>query len=190
MRTTQLRSAMSAPGKARTAARRPTWLVSVSFPPLRRLRSRRFGPRMGTGRSLPGNCRFPSRERLVPQLGRVCSPSGKKPAPTPGTDCSQHGRSSLVGNMPDERNAHPVQACRPIGPSSHVWYPLERSFDPKGLRPRRQPTTMPVPRETKQEQVSSELKIVRACPEMGQVSGRAARLRPLPGLWAKSLRHC
>jgi hypothetical protein len=166
-------------------ARRPQWLVSGYVPPLLRLRSRRFGPRMGTERSRLGNRRFPCREPLAPQLGRACSLSGKKPVPTPGTDCSQGGRSSLVGNMPDGRNARPVGARHPIGPSSHGRYPLERSFDPKGLRPRCQPSTMPVPRETKQEQISSELKVVQACPEEGQVSGRAAPLRPLPGSGAK-----
>ena len=163
---------------------------SGSLPPLRRLRSHRVGPGMGTERSRVGNHRFPHRERLVPQPGRACSLPGKKPVPTSGTDCSQGGRSSPVGNMPDDRDARPAGAHRPICPPSQSQYPLERSFDPKGLRPRCQPSTMPVPRETKQEQISSRIKVVRAGPEEGQVSRRAAALRPLPGSGAKPPAAC
>jgi hypothetical protein len=148
-------------------------------------------PSIPSLRSLDGNGTIPPWEPLLPGVGTACSPTGKVLFPAWEKTRSQFGNILFPGRekFPDweraGRNRCPsARARRPAEPNS---YPAGKSRDPKGLRPRCQPTTMPVPRETKQERKLSQRKTVRHPAERSQVSvGGGVAPSPLLGIAGQS----
>jgi len=150
-----------------SAVIRPSWVEW-------RLRPAAPPSSMPSLRSLDGNGTIPPWEQPAPCLGTACSPTGnvlfpiwEKPRTHVGNILFPRREKFPVREQAGRNGRPSVRARRPAEPNSH---PAGKTRDPKGLRPPRQSTTMPVPRETKQEQSLGPCKTVRQPAEGGQVS--------------------